>query len=252
MQIAIIGSGNIATQLGLAFIISGHNINYVFSKNDLHKKVLAKKLKCKAAGSINEIQSDVIIIAVNDNAIPKVALQLKGNDAIIAHTSGSVNMNVLKHLKKYGVIYPLQTINKIRKVEFRSVPLCIEGNNKQVEKILLQLASSISGNIYQLNSEQRLHVHLAAVIANNFSNHLFALSESYLKAHNLSFDLLKPLIKTTADNITTTSPALNQTGPAKRNDTKTIKQHLDLLAENPELKAIYKLISASIRKEYNK
>jgi predicted short-subunit dehydrogenase-like oxidoreductase (DUF2520 family) len=127
--------------------------------------------------------------------------------------------------------------------------VCIESKEEKNLKLLLQLANSITSSVYVINSEQRMQIHLAAVIANNFTNHLYSIAEKILNEHDLSFDLLRPIIQTAAKNIGHYSPAILQTGPAVRGDKKILKKHLELLKDHPEWKKIYKLITESIGKK---
>ena len=192
-------------------------------------------------------QTDVVIIAVKDDAVAEVANQILCNGIIVAHTSGSIPMSALENSSdKIGVFYPLQTMHKGADVDMSEVPFCIEGNSKWNEGVLLELARSLSDNVQVLNSEQRKVSHVAAVFACNFTNHFYALSEEILEQNGMSLDILIPLIKKTASNIITNHPKSLQTGPAKRNDKKVMEEHMEMLS--PELKKLYADISESIIK----
>ena len=252
-NIVLIGAGNVATHLGLALKKSKHNIVQVYSKHMLSAKTLADKLKCQAISSLTEItlNADIYIIAVKDDAIAEVAKQLNLKDKIVVHTSGSVSIEALQNSSKnYGVFYPLQTFSKDKKVDFKKVPLCLETNNSKTFKTIEALANSISNNTQKISSEQRLTIHIAAVFACNFSNHLYAIANELLKSNKLSLDILKPLIEETAEKIKNNPPVKMQTGPAIRGDKKTMEKHLKQLTDNKQ-KQLYKLISSSII-DYNK
>ena len=124
--------------------------------------------------------------------------------------------------------------------------MLIEGSNDNVVLKLKELSGTISHNVYVVDEEQRQWVHVAAVFANNFTNHLFSISESIMMNHGLSFDILKPLILSFVQNLQTHLPSKIQTGPAARGDKKTIEQHLQLLADETRLKEIYKILTNSI------
>lgn len=258
IKISIIGSGNLATQLGLALYEEGYLISQVYSRNKKNASVLSKKLKAEAITNLKNLSQDstIYIIAVKDDAIEAVVKQLKllhrsplGKDQIVVHTSGSVSMDVLKKSSKnYGVFYPLQTFSKEKKTDFKTVPICIEANNNNTSTTLEYFAKSISSNVKKVNSEQRKKIHLAAVFACNFSNHMFAIAEQLLAKDKLSLHLLKPLIEETAKKIKENKPSKVQTGPAVRNDKKTMDAHLKLLSKEKDLQKIYELISKSIAK----
>lgn len=249
-KIIIIGAGNVATQLGLALKKSKHTIVQVYSKHKSSASKLAKSLKCDYSYFPEKINktADVYIIAVNDDAIAEVANQINLKDKIVVHTSGSVEMDVLKaSSKNYGVFYPLQTFSKNKKIDFKTIPVCLEANNIVTFKVLQSIADSISHNVQKINSEQRKTIHLAAVFACNFSNHLYAIASSILSSAKVPFDILKPVIEETAEKIKKNSPAKMQTGPAVREDIKTMNDHLLMLSDKKEYQQIYKLISKSIK-----
>jgi predicted short-subunit dehydrogenase-like oxidoreductase (DUF2520 family) len=248
-KIILIGAGNVATQLGIALHNAGYKISQVYSKTKSSSSVLAKKLKAESINDLKKLDIDaaVYIIAVKDDAIADVAKQLKLKDQIVVHTSGSISIDVLKKSSEnYGVFYPLQTFTKNKKVNFKNVPLCIEGNNKATSTTLQYFAKSISSNVKVISSDQRKVIHLAAVFACNFSNHMYTLADDILKQNKLSLDLLKPLIAETAEKIKTNSPVKVQTGPAMRGDKKVMEEHLKMLKDK-KLKEMYKIISKDIK-----
>ncbi len=248
-KIVLIGAGNVAMQLGLALKEAKHSIVQVYSRQNIAASGLADLLKCSFTSSLEKINitADIYIIAVNDDAITAVVKHLKLSNQIVVHTSGSAAMDILKpSSKNYGVFYPLQTFSKNNRADFKSIPMCLEANNTATLEKLQVLASSISGNVQEINSEQRKTIHLAAVFACNFSNHLFAVADSILASDKLSLDILKPLIDETAKKIKTHSPLEMQTGPAIRGDKKTMDKHLKMLSGQKEYRQLYKLMSKSI------
>lgn len=248
-NIILIGAGNVATQLGISLKDAGHTILQVYSRKKRAAQALSIVLKAKAIDDAKKINpdADIYIIAIKDDALAGITKKIKLKNKIIVHTSGSTAMNVLKgSSKNYGVFYPLQTFSKNKKINFKTVPVCLEANNKETFKTLQQLASSISGNIQKVNSDQRKALHVAAVFACNFSNHLYTIAEQILSENKLSFDLLKPLIMETADKIKNNSAVKMQTGPAVRGDKKIMDSHLKMLSGNKEYRQLYKLLSRSI------
>lgn len=230
-----------------------HTILQVYSRNNEKAKALASPLNAQAVNSINELTDDidVLLLCISDNAIAEIAPQLIHHRCVIAHTSGAMDMELLKNTSPYyGVFYPLQTLSAGKKVNFYEVPIGIEGNNSATEKILFALGNTISNKVKYINSEQRKHLHLAAVFANNFTNALYAEAAEILEQQNLNFDLLRPLILETAQKIQKLSPAEAQTGPAKRHDENTIKKHLELLNNEAEKKEVYALLTEIIKKKF--
>ena len=251
MRISIIGSGNVATHLAAALKNAGHRLAQVYSRNMQNAALLAYHVGAEAIDDIGRIntETDMFIIAVNDDAIAATAAQLAIYSKLIVHTSGAAGLQVITAFSpKAGVFYPLQTFSKTREINFKEVPLCIEGADEEINGVLEELARSISNNVYRVNSVQRKVLHLAAVFACNFTNHLYTIAQQLLADDNMSFDLLRPLIAETADKIKHNLPAADQTGPAIRNDAQTMQTHLQMLNDKPALKELYERISQDIIK----
>ena len=249
-NVVLIGAGHVAFHLGNALKRSGNKLVLLINRNAKKGERLAFELGCRFTTDFKAIpdEADVVIIAVKDDAISEVASKIFCPGKVVVHTSGSVPMSALGDASdRLGVFYPLQTMHRGFEVNMNEVPFCIEGNSKWNEGMLLELARSISENVQILSSEQRKVTHIAAVFACNFTNHFYALSEEILEKNGMSLDILKPLIKKTAANILTDRPKTLQTGPAKRNDTKVMQEHLDMLEKlSPELKKLYEEVSRSI------
>lgn len=252
MNITILGAGNVATQLSLAFRKAGHSIVQIFNRSGEAGEMLAKTVGAEFVSDARHLKdADIYLIAVKDDAIADVASQLNTNGKIVAHTSGSKTKALLQFCSpNYGVFYPLQTLTKSSKVAFSEVPILIEGSNPETANKLEELAATLSKNIYKVDEEQRQWIHVAAVIANNFTNHLFTLSEDLLKKHGGDFNILKPLIFKAMENLRESSPADLQTGPAMRKDKLTIERHLSMLEEDKSLQKIYELLNESITRRH--
>lgn len=248
MKISILGAGNVATQLALAFKKAGHEIVEIYNRSNEAGEELAKAVVAGFTSDIEHLrEADVYILAVKDDAIEERAQQLKANSKIVAHTSGTQSKDLLQTTSlHYGIFYPLQTMTKLSKVDFKNVPLLIEGSDETTTEKLEALAKSISQNVHRVDEQQRQWIHVAAVFANNFTNHLYSLSESLLLGHNLPFEILKPLIFSSIENMNRFSPAAIQTGPAVRKDVHVIEKHLALLADDARLQQIYKILTDSI------
>lgn len=251
MRIVFIGSGNVATHLSFALKKSGNDIVQIFSKTLENAKKLALKIEAEPIDKIESINSnaDLYIFSINDDALPKMVKLMPDTKGIWVHTSGSVPMNMLSLNKsdKYGVLYPLQTFSKNREVDFQNIPIFVEGNNDQTQHILEDIAKSISDDVTILKSDNRSYLHLAAVFANNFSNHMFTLASEILNSKGIPFEVLKPLIKETAAKVMEMEPKKAQTGPAIRFDEDIMKKHTNLISDSIT-KEIYELLSKSINK----
>jgi predicted short-subunit dehydrogenase-like oxidoreductase (DUF2520 family) len=249
MNVVLLGSGRVATQLGKALHHAGIPIAQVYSPTPLHAQSLAMQVHAKAISDLAELSStaDVYIISVKDDAIAALVTQLHLGDKILVHTSGSTDMDVLHAAStNYGVLYPLQTFSFDKAVDFSQVPIAVEASSPEIAKQLEALAHKLSPKIVQMSSEQRLVLHIAAVFACNFSNHVYAIAQQLLESKDISFDYLRPLIAETAAKVQLALPSEVQTGPAIRKDEKIFQKHLDFLNEQPQVQEIYRLLSQSI------
>lgn len=252
MKIVIIGSGNVATILGKKIMGAGHSILEVAGRNMDAVKVLADILHAAAVYDINNITklADIYIIAVADSAIKALASELRVEDKIVVHTAAAEPINILNtSSSRYGVIYPLQTLRKEANV-IPPIPILINGNNQETINTLQEFCMPWAEKVQPINDEQRLKMHVAAVFANNFTNHLFALTQKYCEENNIDFSLLFPIIDETINRIKTNNAATIQTGPAIRNDNLTVEKHLKLLHNHPKLQSLYLSITNSI-KDFN-
>lgn len=253
LKIGIVGSGNVAHHLALA--ISQHpnlHLQAIHSRNEKTGNELATNCACAFERSLQKFTNscNLIILCVADDAIQKLVEQINIQEQILVHTSGFVSIQILnKHTQNFGSFYPLQTFTKNRTVDIEKVPFLILGNNHSTQNLLVELAQSLSQKVEIISDEQRRKLHIAAVMVNNFTNHLWALAHQYTKSLELNFDLLKPLLEETAQKALLFNPKDIQTGPAKRKDLKTIQQHLAML-EDERLKELYTWFTKSIQKEY--
>ena len=250
ISVVLLGSGNVATHLFKAFNkVSEISVIQWYSR-DLNSITGAKKL-VDITDDLSQLAiADIYILAVSDDAISDLSAQLPFENRLVVHTSGSVGLYDIDKKHKRGVFYPLQTFSKNTEVNFSDVPLCIETIKKDDLLILKSLAQAIGSKAYKVNSDQRAALHLAAVFVNNFTNQIYRLAHEITESQGAEFDILKPLIKETARKLEDLSPYMAQTGPAKRDDKKTLKKHLKLLT-NKHHKAVYELLTASIQNTHN-
>ncbi|MDD3787413.1 MAG: DUF2520 domain-containing protein [Petrimonas sp.] len=250
MRIVFIGSGNVATHLARALKNAGHEIAQVYSRTQEHAAALAQATGAEFTSELSEIRTgaDTYVFSVKDDALEPLLRNMPETNGIWLHTAGSVPADIFRsHVSDYGVLYPLQTFSKKREVNFSEIPLFIEANNEGTSRKIEQLAKSISEDVRYLSSEKRQYLHLSAVFACNFSNHMYVLASEILAAQGIEFDVLKPLIAETAAKVAEMAPKQAQTGPAVRFDEKIIEKQIRLLNDDTT-KNLYRLISESIHK----
>jgi predicted short-subunit dehydrogenase-like oxidoreductase (DUF2520 family) len=260
MKISMIGAGNVAWHLSIAFENHHHQICEVFSRQLSKAKALTSMLyqaEAKTDLDFSESEAELFILAVADDAITDVCSMLVlPENAILAHTSGTRSLEDLQKLMlsyhdlpiRCAVFYPLMTFSLHKRIQIKEVPFCIEADDEQAENQLVKLAQSMSQTVYLVNSKERKVLHVAAVFACNFTNHLLALAKEITSDEDLEFDLLKPLIKETFQKaLAAEHPADVQTGPAVRGDRSTMNNHLIYLKDRTDLFEIYEIMSESIQ-----
>lgn len=247
MKIVLIGSGNVAYHLATAFVENNINLIQVFGRNEADLKQISNKLNVPYSTTFLE-EADLYIIAVNDGAVEEVSKLITKKNSIVAHTSGSLSKEILKGEYRKAVFYPLQTFSKLKILDYKKIPFFLEAENSEdyseIEKMALQISDNVATSTY----EKRKFVHLSAVFACNFVNHLFARTKEITDAHEIPFHYLYPLIEETTKKIQEINPKDAQTGPSVRNDVRITKMHEDLLT-GEHLK-IYQTMNESIKKMY--
>lgn len=242
-KIIIIGAGNVGSHLAKAFSIAGEEVTLLSAR--------------RLSAEERTLDAEIAIIAVPDAYITECAAKLSDFTGIVAHTSGGAGIDALQAISpsRRAVFYPLQTFTKDVEMEYSEIPFFIETADDTAAETLKTLALKISPHVIYADSTTRCRLHIAAVFACNFTNHLWAVAYEYLKSCGLDFSLLMPLIRQTLtkiqDNASTSDPALMQTGPAVRNDLPTIERHLSLLDDRPEMASLYHKITESIISHHN-
>ena len=253
MRIALIGSGRVATCMGPRLKAAGHTIVCVYSRTMANALELAKTLGTQAFDSLQSLpNADVYLTMLTDDALIELApAVVKGREeALFLHTAGSVSIDVWKEAgaRRFGVLYAMQTFSKGAAIDWPDVPVFIEGCNQTELEAIKLLAQDLSPKVTVLSSKGRKKLHIAAVFACNFANHMYAISEDILASEGGPFSVMLPLVRETARKVEYMSPAQAQTGPAIRGDSKVTDGHMELLKENPEYAELYKMISLDINK----
>ncbi|AWA30520.1 DUF2520 domain-containing protein [Flavobacterium magnum] len=245
INVSIIGSGNVAGHLVSAFAKSDAvQLVEVFSRRNSVDFTLPEN--ASLVHDLDLLQdADLYIIAVTDGAVAQISEALPFKNRLVAHTSGTMPLEILHENNRKAVFYPLQTFSKTKAVNFLDIPICLEAQFPADFQLLERTARAISDKTYAINSAQRKALHVAAVFANNFTNHLYGIADEICREHQMPFEILKPLIAETAAKVMQLSPDEAQTGPAKRNDLKTIAAHEAFLSDYK--KDIYHILTESIQ-----
>lgn len=252
-SVVFIGAGNLATNLAKALYYKGFRIVQVYSRTEESARTLAQAVEAAYTTDLASVAADaqLYIVALKDAAFVRMLPEIVAGreNALWVHTAGSIPMNVWAgRVERYGVFYPMQTFSRQRMADFRQIPVFVESNSAEDARFLKDIASALSGKVYEATSEQRKSLHLAAVFACNFTNHMYTLAAGLLEKYGLPFEVMLPLIDETAHKVHELEPRLAQTGPAVRYDGNVIGEHLQMLAGEPQMQELYKLISDSIHR----
>ncbi|WP_312761813.1 DUF2520 domain-containing protein [Epilithonimonas sp.] len=250
MKIVIIGSGNVAYHLAKAFTQNNIKVSQIFGRNEVELSKISSEFNIPFSTDQLE-DAEFYIIAVSDSAVENVSELIKNENTLVAHTSGSLPMEILKGNYRKASFYPLQTFSKTKNLEYSKIPFFIEAENQIDEKSLFELASIISENVETSDYEKRKYIHLTAVFACNFVNHLFARAKEISDSQDLDFNYFIPLIDETVEKIHHLEPKSAQTGPAVRGDERVLKLH-EVLIKDEEHRKIYNTMNESIKKMYHK
>jgi predicted short-subunit dehydrogenase-like oxidoreductase (DUF2520 family) len=252
MRVVIIGSGNVAHILGRACVSAGHKVLQVYGRDIGRAMQVANVTQSSCTDDLHKIDQsgDIYILAVTDTGLPEITSSLRLGKKMIVHTAGSVPIDVLQAVStNFGVLYPVQSLRSEMTI-LPEIPFMVDGNTADNLALIFDFASTLSYNVHKATDEQRLKLHIAAVVVSNFTNHLYALSEEYCKKEGISFRVLMPLIEAIAQRVHEFSPAKVQTGPAMRHDQNTINKHIELLKDHPALQELYIRFTKSIEEMY--
>ena len=257
MRIVLIGAGRLATNLGLTLLGAGHEIICVNSRTMKSAKALADRIGGVPVDRAEDMpmEADAYIISVKDSVLADVIPAVtKGRESqVFMHTAGSMPMEMFRGMAHhYGVFYPMQSFSKERPVDFAEIPTFIEASDEKAMQVIRHLAESVTERVYELSSDDRQYLHLAAVFACNFVNHCYAMAAEVLEEHGMNFDVMLPLIDETARKVHQLHPLQAQTGPAVRYDENVIRHQIQLLRNHPFMKDLYERMSLHIHRKADK
>ena len=248
MKIAILGSGNVAYHLAKMFKEKNIPISQIFGRNEKDLQEISEQFEIPFS-TTELVDAELYFIAVNDDAVAAISKNIKNQNSLVAHTSGSLPKEILEGNYRKASFYPLQTFSKSKMLQYSEIPFFVEGENEEDSQILENLALKISEKVMKSDYEKRKYIHLTAVFACNFVNHLFARAKEISDSQQIPFHYFLPLIKETTSKIEKIEPKLAQTGPAIRNDEKILQLHEALITEEEHLK-MYQVMNESIKKMY--
>ena len=260
MRIGFIGAGKVGCTLGKYFRENGIPVSGYYNRTSEHAKEAAEFTDTLYYEDVNDLinDSDMIFITVSDNSIPMVYGSLDKKilaGKIIAHSSGALSSSVFTDSGTYGFygysIHPIYAVNDrfTAYKNFQNAFITIEGNEDKID-FLLNLFRSLGNKTAKISGENKVRYHSAAVFASNLVCGLFGKAEDILISCGFSQDdakdALKGLFLDNASGIADKGPMLQLTGPIERNDTGTVRKHLEVLSEDE--KELYIAASKAVLK----
>ena len=250
-KIVLIGAGNMATAIAYALKEGGNTPVAVWSRTLESAAMLGDRVGCAFTDDLASLPAaDIVIISVADSALRDVAAAVAQRypDALLLHTAGSIPMDVLREAgaTRYGVLYPMQTVNKNNVTSLRNITTFIEGCDDTVTAQIEKIALLVSEKVVYATSEQRCSLHVAAVFACNFPNAVYNMAYELMQRNGLPFDAMLPLIDEAARKVHRMTPLEAQTGPARRADNNVMNAHKAML--DSELANVYETLSNYIMK----
>lgn len=249
---SILGTGNVAWQMARHLLKSGLAVEQVVSRNSTTGKAFASEMQSQWVSLSDFKEAEALLICIPEGIIADVVRTNSFQCTWAAHSSGSLALDALNGIEKHGVFYPIQTMSKGRLLQAEKITICIEANTDELENELVDLAELLHFGHRKMNSEQRKNAHLAAVMVNNFSNHLWHKASDFASEHGIDFRLFEPLVRESFDKFLDLGGFNAQTGPARRKDNITIEEHVEMLNKHSTIQQLYKVFSQSIKDEFER
>ena len=182
-KLSIIGTGTVGSTLALALHEKGYPVASLISRTGSAAISLAKAVKCeRVSTNVNDLapSTQILLIAVSDDAIRDVAQQLAQNKRlrwkgmVVFHLSGVHTSELLEPLRKKGAlvasIHPIQTFPKgqrLSKTKLKGISYGIEGTDEAL-KFARQIVNDLEGKAVVIPKELKPLYHIACVFASNY------------------------------------------------------------------------------------
>lgn len=254
LRLGIFGTGRVAIALLKGFRKAGIEVAQLIGRDPEKRRALGNEYGVNKVAPPDEAdpELELLLLPVSDDAIGEAVDRLPPMKGVLAHCSGALPMGSLQGKGSgQGVLYPVQSFSTEGEPDWDEIPICIEATDPKAKELLHRTASSLSGSVHELGHEARKQLHLAAVLACNFSNELYRSAHQLLGENGIPFGILRSLIIHTAERALEGDPKEMQTGPAVRKDLGTIEEHMELLKEDPELQELYRGLTRRIMKVHH-
>ncbi|MFC7550327.1 Rossmann-like and DUF2520 domain-containing protein [Plantactinospora sp. GCM10030261] len=254
LTVGLIGAGRVGAVLGAALAGTGHHVVAASGVSDAARRRIAALLPGVGnppADEVARVATDLLIIAVPDDALAGVVSGLAGTGAlragqVVAHTSGAHGLSVLVPAADIGArplaLHPAMTFTGTA-ADLARLPGVSYGVTAPAElrPFAARLVADLGGVPEWISEDDRVLYHAALA---HGANHLVTLvneATDRLREAGVADParVLGPLLRAALDNALHLGDAA-LTGPVSRGDAGTVARHLDRLAGTaPESVAAY-------------
>jgi predicted short-subunit dehydrogenase-like oxidoreductase (DUF2520 family) len=205
--------------------------------------------------------SDIVIVAVSDRAIPEVAAQLSGlrPQQPLFHCSGSLPGAVLGNRSNAFSLHPFRALPAVGEpVTLQGTLMVYEGPDSAVADGR-RVAGFCGGQFGRVTAEAKPRYHAAAVFAANYVAAMLQMSEEILLSVELELSepggpdpsttlrrAIVDLASSASSNWLHQRGAAAFTGPAARGERQVVAGHLAALGDLPHARQIYRQLAAEV------
>ena len=255
-EVALIGAGTLAAALARSLHSNGYLISEIVSRPNAQSLrrafALANRVQSSAT-TIHEakLSAGVVWICVPDDAIAAMAQQIASEHdwrgKIAVHSSGALSSDVLEPLRRKGAevasAHPLMTFVSSSQPKLKGVPFALEGTAKALAAIE-SIITDFDAQAFRIARTEKPAYHAFGFFSSPAIVTLIAAAIDVGKLAGLDRKraraLMEPIVRQTIDNCFLTSPQQAFSGPVRRGDVETIRKHLEVLQQQPDLLEVYR------------
>jgi predicted short-subunit dehydrogenase-like oxidoreductase (DUF2520 family) len=241
MRLGIVGGGRAAWAFGSAWKRIGWPLSGVWLRDESRSHITELLEAPRVDLEDLARDSELLLIAVTDRAIPAVAAAVPESEALIFHASGA-----LLSVRDGFSLHPLKSLPPVgTPSDLEGTLLVFEGGHRRTAKLI---AAAVGARFAEVAPEQKALYHAAAVFGSNYVAALLDVAEQLMKRAGVDDprEALVALAQSAIDNWRAHAGEKRFTGPAIRGDAEVMQRHLDALRDEPRLAEIYEALAARI------
>jgi predicted short-subunit dehydrogenase-like oxidoreductase (DUF2520 family) len=241
MRLGILGGGRAAWAFGSAWKRIGWPLSGVWLRDESHSHITELLGTARVDLADLAAESELLLLAVSDRAIPECAAAVPETDALVFHASGA-----LLSVRGGFSLHPLKALPPVgQPSDLEGTLLVFEGEHRRTAKLI---AAAVGARFCEIAPEQKALYHAAAVFGANYVAAALDISQRLMTRVGLG-DVrpdLVALAQSAIDNWSRHTDAHRFTGPAARGDREVMQRHIEALRGEPELAELYELLASAI------